>query len=411
MSTIVDETRGPSREMLPEPDKRARRYTIISADDHVVEPQHLFEGRMPAKYAERTPRVVTTDEGHEAWLFDGYLLSNIGLNAVAGRKRVDDTRDPISFAEMRPSAWQIDARVADMDLDGVYASLCFPSFLAGFGGVRLQTTTDDQEFALALVRAWNDWHLDEWAGAHPGRIIPLQLPWLHDPELAAAEIRRNAERGFTAVTFPESPHQAGFRSLHSGYWDPFVAACAETGTVICVHTGSAGKLPETAVDAPRDVTSALFGAGYSLTTAVDWLYSRYAVKHPDIKIVISEGGIGWVPALLDRLRHSDRKQGDLRGLWTASDLKPDELLLRNFWFCLVDEPLAMVQRHHIGIENILFETDFPHADSPWPDSQALLHEHLADLPDDDARRISWQNASELFRHPVPEAVQRDPEAF
>ena len=398
--------------LLPDPERRQRRYTIISVDDHLCEPAHMFEGRLPRRFEERTPRVVETGDGGEAWLFEDTLMPQVGFNAAAGRPPEEVvSRDPIRFSEMRRSAYEIDARIADMDLDGVYASLCFPSFLAGFGGVRLQTTSADTDFSLALVRAWNDWMIEEWAGSYPERMIPMQLAWLHDPDLAAAEIRLNAARGFRAVTFPESPHQAGFPSLHSGYWDTFVAACAETGTVINVHTGSAGKLPESAPDAPGDVTSALFGAGYALTTTVDWLFSRYAMRYPELKISISEGGIGWVPSLLDRLEHHYRKQGDRRGTWTGSKLTAAELLQRNFWFCLVDEPSAMVQLDRIGVENILFETDFPHNDSSWPDTQELLHKHMAGQEDRTVRRISWQNASELFGHPVPPAVQLDPDAY
>jgi predicted TIM-barrel fold metal-dependent hydrolase len=410
MPTAVDVPQSPSPYLLPDPPARSRRYTIISVDDHVVEPPELFLGRLPQKFAARTPKVVTNDAGRDAWLIEGTLLENVGFNAFAGR-RPEVRRDPVSFADMRRSAYDIHARIADMDLDGVYASLCFPSFVGGFGGIRLQTLSKDLDYSLALVRAWNDWHIEEWAGAYPGRIIPNQIPWLHDPVLAAEEIRRNAGRGFHSVTFPESPHQAGFPSLHSGYWDPFVEACAETGTVICVHTGSAGTLPESAADAPADVTSALFGAGYSLTTTVDWLFSRYTVRFPGLKVVISEGGIGWVPSLLDRLDHHYRKQGDRDSLWVGTDLSPGEVLLRDFWFCLLDEPSAIIQRHRIGVDNILFETDFPHADTSWPDTQELLHLHMDGLPADEVRKISWQNAADLFGLDVPAAVQTDPNGF
>ena len=398
--------------LLPDPERRARRYTIISVDDHLCEPPDLFEGRLPKRFSDRTPRVVETDEGTEAWLFEDVLMPQVGFNAAAGRPPEEVvSRDPVRFSEMRRSAWDIHARVEDMDLDGIYASLCFPSFLAGFGGVRLQTTSDDTDFSFALVQAWNDWMIDVWAGSYPERMIPMQVAWLHDADLAAAEIRRNADRGFKAVTFPESPHEAGLPSLHSGFWDPFVAACAETETVINVHTGSSGSLPESAPDAPGDVTSALFGAGYALKTTVDWLFSRYAVKYPDIRIAISEGGIGWVPALLDRLEHHYRKQGDRRGTWKGSDLSAAELLQRNFWFCLVDEPSAMIQLDRIGVENVLFETDFTHNDSSWPNSQDLLHRHVDGMKEETIQQISWQNASELYNHPVPLTVQQDPDGY
>ena len=239
----------------------------------------------------------------------------------------------------------------------------------------------------------------------------MQLAWLHDPEIAAAEIRKNADRGFKAVAFPEAPHQAGLPSLHSGYWDPFIRACVETDTVICVHTGSSGSLPDSsAPDAPLDSRSAMFGAGYSLGTAVDWLYSFLPVRFPDLKVVITEGGIGWVPALLDRLDHNDRR-GDYRGTWKGSELRASELLKRNFWFCLLDEPSAMAQIDRIGLDNVLYETDFPHGDTSWPDTQALVETHLKGQSAEVVRQITWENASKLFRHPVPKTIQDDPNAF
>ena len=152
--------------LLPDPERRARRYTIISVDDHLCEPPDLFEGRLPKRFSDRTPRVVETDEGTEAWLFEDVLMPQVGFNAAAGRPPEEVvSRDPVRFSEMRRSAWDIHARVEDMDLDGIYASLCFPSFLAGFGGVRLQTTSDDTDFSFALVQAWNDWMIDVWAGS------------------------------------------------------------------------------------------------------------------------------------------------------------------------------------------------------------------------------------------------------
>src|SRR5215218_7053361 len=177
---------------LPEPERAERRYTVISVDDHIVEPPHTFDGRVPAKFADRAPRVVEADDGSQAWVYDGVSMPNVGFNAVVGRPVSEWGFEPVRFDQMRRGAWDIDARVADMDLNGVYASLNFPSFLPGFAGQRLQTTTDDLALSEACVRAWNDWHIEEWAGRHPGRIVPCQIPWLHDPELAASMIRENA---------------------------------------------------------------------------------------------------------------------------------------------------------------------------------------------------------------------------
>jgi predicted TIM-barrel fold metal-dependent hydrolase len=392
-----------------QPPRRPRYHTLISVDDHLVEPPTLFAGRLPARYTERTPRVVETEGGGQAWLLDGLVLPEIAVNAVVGRDVEQQFLEPTRFADIRRGTWDIAARIADMDIDGVFASLNFPSAL-GFAGVRL-TLLPDQDFAFAVARAWNDWHLEEWAGYRPERIIPCQVPLLTDPVAAAAEVRRNAERGFHALTFPDAPHQVGLPSLHTGHWDPLWRACEETGTVVCVHAGSGGVAAHMAPDAPNGVKGPMFAITQSLTTTIDWLYSRIAIEFPDIRICLSEGGIGWVVALLDRMDHAEYSR-EYEGVWHDSPLTPSELLLRNFRFCMLDDPNTLRHlRHVIGVENIVLEVDYPHADASWPDTQEKWRRQLDGLPADEVRRMAWQNASELFRHPVPAAVQADPDAF
>jgi predicted TIM-barrel fold metal-dependent hydrolase len=394
---------------LPDPERRPRHFTLISVDDHLVEPPEMFQGRLPAALQDRAPRVEIDDAGMEYWFYDGQRQYKVGLNAVVGRPRSELSFEPTRFDEMRRGAWDIEARIHDMDLNGVYASLNFPSSLAGFAGQRFQLGVSDPELALAVVRAANDWHLDAWAGPHPDRIIPVQLPWLLDPEVAAAEVRANAERGFRAITFPELPERLGLPSLHTGHWDPLMAACAETGTVVCLHVGSSSSAPMTSSDAPADTIGVLF-FGWAMFAAVDWLYSKLPVRFPDLKICLSEGGIGWVPGLMDRLDHVGRYQ-EMYGTWVDIDLTPREVLSRNFWFCTIDDPSGLELRHRIGVDHLMLESDYPHQDGTWPDTQELLQEQIGHLPADEIARITWANASELFRFPVPEAVQADPDAY
>ncbi len=193
---------------LPEPERAERRYTVISVDDHIVEPPDTFDGRVPRKFADRAPRVVDTEDGGQTWMYDGHSLPNVGFNAVVGRPVSEYGFEPARFDEMRRGAWDIHARVKDMDLNGVYASLNFPSFLPGFAGQRLQQVTDDRDLAMASVRAWNDWHIEAWAGAYPDRIIPCQLPWLLDPEVGAKMIYENAERGYPRGVVQREPGDA-----------------------------------------------------------------------------------------------------------------------------------------------------------------------------------------------------------
>lgn len=398
-------SKGRRREVtfLPEPEPRERWTTIISVDDHVVEPPDAFADRFPAKHQDLAPRIVETDDGGEAWLWNGELLPNVGFNAVAGRPTDEYGFEPTRFDEMRRGAWDVNARVADMDVNGVWGSLCFPSFLPGFVGQRLTTWPEDEDLAFAAMRAYNDWHIDAWCAAAPDRFIPNQITWLRDPVIAAEEIRRNAARGFRALTFSEAPEKLGLPSLHTGYWDPMLAACEETETVVCLHVGSSGSSPMTAPDAPPETVAVLFFA-YGMYAAVDWLYSKIPVRFPNLKIALSEGGIGWVAGLIDRLDHCFGYQLGYLPTWRDVDLSPSEVLKRNFWFCAIDDTSGFLTRDVIGVDHLLVESDYPHADSTWPDTQPRLREQLRGIPDADVAKICWQNAMDLFRMPTPPGV-------
>jgi predicted TIM-barrel fold metal-dependent hydrolase len=385
--------------LLADPTPRPRPFTIISVDDHLIEPPDLFDGRMPAHLVDRAPR-VTDDGTSEVWEFDGHRYSNIGLNAVVGRPSEEWSMEPARFDEMRPGCWDIHARIVDMDLAGIWASLCFPSLLAGFAGT-VFSRCSDPSLGLACVRAWNDWHHDVWAGTYPDRIIPLQIPWLGDPVIAADEVRANAARGFKAVSFPENPATVGLPSVHTNHWDPFLTACEETQTVVCLHTGSGAWTAATSPGAPLELYTSLFPVN-AVAAAADWLWARIPVRFPTLDIAMSEGGIGWVPMLLDRLDYVMTHSAQGESAWRGTTLSPSEALRRNFWFCTIDDPSTLPARHRIGVDHIMLESDYPHADSTWPDTQLLASERLRGIPAEEAAMITHGNAARLFRHPLPQ---------
>jgi predicted TIM-barrel fold metal-dependent hydrolase len=371
---------------------KADDLILVSVDDHLVEPPTLFDGHIPEKYRDRAPRVIRTTDGSDVWEFEGARIPNIGLNAVAGRPKEEYGIEPTAFDEIRPGCWDIHERIKDMNAGGVLGSMNFPSF-PGFSG-RLFANIDDKDLALAVVRAYNDWHVDEWCGAYPGRMIPMGLPVLWDPQLAADEVRRLAKKGVHSLTFTENPATLGYPSFHSEHWDPLWKALSDEQVVLSIHLGSSGQLAVTAPDAPVDVMITLQPMNICMAAA-DLLWSRVIKEFPDLRIALSEGGTGWIPYFIDRL---DRTY-DMHHLWTGQDFGdrlPSEVFRERFLTCFIADPIGIQLRHQIGIDNIAWECDYPHSDSSWPNAPEELAAVADGVPDDDLRKMGFENACRWY---------------
>jgi len=365
---------------------------LVSVDDHVVEPPDLFDGHIPARYADLAPKVVTKDDGTDAWVFEGQEATNVGLNAVAGRPPDEYGVEPTRFGEMRPGCFDIDERVRDMDANGVLASMNFPSFPQFCG--QYFARAQDKDLGLAVLRAYNDWHVDEWCGTHPGRMIPLALPPIWDPQLMADEVRRMARKGCHAVTFSENPEKLGHPSLHSGHWDPFWQACNDEGTVVCLHIGSSSSVVITSIDAPVDTMITLQPINI-VQAAADVIWSPVLRKFPDLTIALSEGGIGWIPYFLERIDHVYKHHR----AWTHQDFGdklPSELFRERIVTCFIDDAFGVRSRDLLDIDMVTWECDYPHSDSTWPRSPETLAAYLDGVPDDEVAKITHENALRLF---------------
>ena len=324
---------------------------LISTDDHVVEHPNVFQDRLPAKYRELGPKIVRDDAGHDVWMFEGRPHFNVGLNAVAGKAKTEFGLDPIGYDDMIPGCFDVKARVADMDLDGIQAELCFPTF-PGFCGSTL-FAAQDKDLAAACVSAWNDWMIDEWCAAAPERFIPLVLVPFWDAARSAQELERVAAKGAKAVSFTEAPHRLGLPSFHTDYWDPMLAVANEAGLPLCLHFGSGGA-PTVAAEAPFVVSIALFGLNSQMTT-VDLLFSGIFEKFPELKVALSEGGIGWMPYILERTEYTwDRHR------WYQDidrETNPLDTFHRHIFGCFISDRAGVHALDLIGEENVTFEAD------------------------------------------------------
>ncbi|HET6963323.1 MAG TPA: amidohydrolase family protein [Acidimicrobiales bacterium] len=376
---------------------------MVSVDDHVVEPANLFEGRLPAKYQDLAPRFITRPDGTNAWVYEGAEIGNVALNAVAGRPPEEYGIEPTALDELRPGTYDIHERIKDMDANGLLGSLCFPSFPQFCG--QLFARTEDKDVALAMVRAYNDWHIDEWCGSYPGRFIPCALPAIWDPETLAAEVRRTAAKGCHAITFSENPSKLGWPSLHSDHWDPFWTACSDEQVVVCMHIGSSSEITVTAPDAPFDVIITLTPMNI-VKAAADLIWSPVLRKFPHLKFALSEGGIGWIPYFLERIDYNYQKHR----AWTGQDFGdrlPSQVFNDHVITCFIDDHFGVASRAYLDMDNVCWECDYPHSDSTWPTAPETFLKQMGGVERNDIDRVSHLNAMRHFHYDPFSLIPRE----
>jgi predicted TIM-barrel fold metal-dependent hydrolase len=374
---------------------------LISVDDHIVEPPDVFKHHTPAKYVDRIPKMVKLEDGSDAWSFEEAIIKNVALNAVAGRRPEEYGLEPTSFAELRKGCYDVHARIDDMNAGGYLSSLNFPSFVGMQGNLFIRAK--DKQLALAVLQAYNDWHIDEWCAAYPGRFIPCGVMPLWDPQLAAAEVRRINRKGCFAVSFPPNPGAEGLPSLHSSHWDPYFAACDELGVVNCLHiTDVSSFIPS--LDSPVDVMISTMPVTL-FATAADLVFSPLLRKFKSIKFALSEGGCGWIPFFLERIDYTHRHH-----IWTRQDFggkAPSEVFLEHVYTCFIDDKTGVRNRNYVGINNMSWECDYPHSDSTWPRAAETVWESLAGLSDEDIGKISHRNAMKCYSFDPFKHLQRE----
>lgn len=374
-------------------------FKLFSVDDHIIEHPTVWSDRVPAKYRDLAPHVVENADGSQMWMIEGKpgKQSSLGLNAVAGKPREEwaantGPGEPQRFDEMIPGCWDPEERAKDYLSNGILASVGFPS-LPKFGGM-LFNQFEDKGLADACVVAYNDFVVDEWCAAGPrGMFVPMIIAQVWDPEAAAAEIRRNAAKGNRAVSLPENGVPAGLPSFYTDWWDPIWRACEETDTVVCMHLGSQGAVPRPSPDAPAIVGISGIIAN-TIVCLINLVLSPVPRRFPTLKFVLSEGGMGWIPAAIER---ADRQFDQHRNWHGVDGPTPSEIFDRNFWACMIDEPIGIKYRHDVGVHKIMWESDYPHADTPWPHCQKDAATTFAGVPDDEVELITHRNAEKLFR--------------
>lgn len=369
---------------------------LISVDDHLIEPPNVFVDHIDPEYRDRAP-YITERDGHDGWVWEDRFYPIVFQGNVHTRRFREGEAGKGSdlyarkYDDMIPAAFDVHERIKVMDEDGVWAELVFPTFPRFAGTLFLEG--QDKDLAYACVRAWNNWMIDEWCAAYPDRLIPQSILPLWDLDLCVAEIERTVAKGAKAISFVENPHPLGLPSFPTGHWSPVFAAAADHDVSLSMHIGTSSTL---ILDPSPEVTPslriALCGIN-SMSAMGDLIFSGELDKHPNCKIALSEGGAGWVPYVLERLDYT-WERSRYEGL--MNERPPSQVFAEQLWVCMVVDKYAIVNRHLIGLDKLMWEADFPHNDGNYPNSRKLLAEALVDVPDDEAKMIGETNARKLY---------------
>ncbi|MGK2911454.1 MAG: amidohydrolase family protein [Sphingobium sp.] len=378
---------------------RMEDMVLVSVDDHAVEPAEAFVRHYPEGKKDRAPRIIDRD-GKDVWLWNDHVFPTIGLNAVVGRPRSEFGMEPTRFAQLRPGCFDAKARVDDMNANGVLGSLNFPT-MPGFAGANFYTDPNKEE-ALLAIRAWNDWHVLEWCEIGKHRLIPMIILPLWDMDLTLAEMRRMSAHGVHNIAFPDNPSRSGLPSIHSEYWEPFWKACCDLAMLLNCHIGTGSSAEHASPETPIDAWITTMPMAIA-NSAADWLFASFWKRYPDLRMALSEGGIGWIPYFLERadFTHDHHRE------WTFTEFageRPSDLFKRHIVTCFIDDQFGLKNIEYLNPDMICYEADYPHSDTLWPNCPEHLWPAVNGLTDEQIDKITHRNAMRLLNFDPTEAL-------
>ncbi len=370
-------------------------YPIIDCDSHVNEPPDLWMKRISKKFKERTPRVEHTDKG-DLWLFDdGKEKWPVGLTAVAGLSYFDYRPMGITYETMRPGSFETSARLDDMDADGIYAQVLYPSVT--LKGAKIYS--NDRDLQVACVRAYNEWLLEFCEGSG-GRLIGQAIFPTTGLDDTLAELEwalKNGHRGGVISAFP------------NGGLDPkpeddrFWAAAQAANFPIAIHIGSfvrgslAGRRESWSSLAFVGMAALTKAGGQTLPVVCDILFSGIFQRFPRLKIVLVESNIGWIPTLLEQSDDMFRRYRWYTGAVNEQKEMPSDIFFRNFWATFMVDTVGMDLRHRMNVDHLMWSTDYPHSGSDWPNSRVTIERNFRGVPHDEVKKMLHDNCKALYK--------------
>jgi predicted TIM-barrel fold metal-dependent hydrolase len=353
---------------------------LISADSHVVPLPTFWREYLPAPLRDRAPTVESTDEG-DFTLFEGRRTPVMAINSIAGRTREGQGFAYRRFADQVPGGHDPAARLADQDRDGVVAEVLY-------GGGPLATA--DRELFVASHYAYNDW-LADFCRHEPGRLLGVAYVPFESPAVAAAEIRRARRLGLRGVLIPAAPPSGHWWDAD---WAPVWEAAVEAGMPVGLHVGFGFARKHRFEGGPAFMTDVVMTKMEMAGPIADLIFGGVLQRHPELRVVSVEAYIGWLPFVAEYVDHVYR----VHRYWNALGLDelPSFYLRRQVYATFIDDPVGLRERHAVGVDNILWSSDYPHGESTFPRSRQHVERAFAGIPPEETRKIVCENARHLY---------------
>ena len=374
-------------------------YRVISSDSHVFEPPDLWTTRLEPKFRDRAPRLVRLEDGGDYWYVEGIRVAHMGNAAQAGarfeesgRTRPKNLRQTFTFEEVRPGGYIPEEHVKDMDIDGVDVSILYTS--AGL----VTYSVPDGDLVTAIFSTYNTW-LSEFCEPFSARLKGIAMLNIDDVQIGIRELERCAKMGLVGANIPVYP-PAG-RSYDSPEYDPLWAAAQGLGMPLSLHLGTYRPGP----DEPFDDANVAIKPSFQ-TNVDHWvrmslghmIFSGVFERFPKLQVGSIEMEVSWAPHFLNRLDDTYTQRVG-RDFWHEfqEDMLPSDYFHRNVFLGLEEDGLGIQLRHVIGVDNLLWGSDYPHAESTFPRSRQILEEILVDCTEEEKAKIAGGNAARIYR--------------
>lgn len=390
----------------------AREYRLISSDGHLEVPPERWTPRVPKKYQDRAPRTVRLPDGGDGLLIEGLPVQAANfLDLRAGRAA--NQWQPLGLrVEDAAGTGSPEQRVEEQDMDGLDAEVLFPAMLAG--PVVWRNISHDEVYK-AVIRAYNDWLAEEYCAVAPDRLLGMGVIPQTNIDDAVVELEHCARQGLKGVLLGNLPSGKDYPTPED---DKFWAAALDTGIAVTVHVkfnllaGVLGPQASRLFVYPKEDPALMRKLRRGLLEWVTFFGLPPAVsigqlvlasvfdRFPALKIFFAETRLGWVPFWLENAnvwyqRHIGWAE-DYLGFKPLRRL-PSEYVRDHIYFSVQYERVAVELRHHIGVERIMFATDFPHIECEWPNSKPAIQEIYADIPEEERHKIWAGNAVDFFK--------------